>query len=322
MKAEFEKIPLLVVIGPTASGKTGLAIHLAKKFHGEVVSADSMQIYREMSIGTAKPTPEEMDGVAHHLVDFISVSEEYSVARYVKEAAQCIEDIYRRGKLPILAGGTGLYVNSLIDHLQFTESPKDDALRAELQERMKTEGAEALLADLAEFDPVAAAALHPNIQGRIIRAIEVYRSSGITMTEQVRRSREIPSPYDLCMIGINFEDRQKLYDRIDLRVDKMMQAGLLEETKEFLSRQNGSTAVQAIGYKELAPYLREEISLEEAVENLKRETRRYAKRQLTWFRRDERIHWFQRDAMDEKDFLKNIEKTVEESGILWYNDKK
>jgi tRNA dimethylallyltransferase len=299
-----------------------LAIHLAKKYNGEVISADSMQIYREMSIGTAKPTPQEMDGVPHHLVDCVSVSEEYSVARYVAEASTVIEEVFRRGKLPILSGGTGLYVNSLVDHLQFSESPKDDALRRELQRRMETEGAQALLEELATFDPEAAAALHPNNQGRIIRAIEVYRTSGMTITEQNRRSREIPSPYALCMIGINFEDRQRLYDRIDLRVDQMMEQGLLQETKEFFARENGSTAVQAIGYKELAPYLRGEMALEEAVENLKRETRRYAKRQLTWFRRDVRVQWCYRDAVPEKVFLQNIEKIVEESGILCYTDKR
>lgn len=288
---EQNAIPVLAVVGPTASGKTALAVEIALAKNGEVVSADSMQIYRGMRIGTAKPAAQEMRGVPHYLMDFLDVSEPFSVAQYVTLAKECIAGIHARGRLPIVAGGTGLYVRSLLSNVQFSEEERDEELRNELAQKAEAEGGEALLRELASFDPESAARMHPNNVGRIIRAIEIYRTTGITMTEQLKRSKLQPSPYNVCMIGLDFANRQTLYDRINRRVDAMMEQGLLEEARQVLSSENARTAIQAIGYKELAPYFSGEIGLEEAVENLKRETRRYAKRQLTWFRREENIHW-------------------------------
>ena len=309
---ETEKIPLLCVVGPTASGKTALAVALAEALGGEVISADSMQIYETMQIGTARPTPEEMRGVPHHLCGFLPLSQPYSVARFVEDAAACAREIAGRGRLPVVAGGTGLYVSSLINGIVFQEEEPDPALRESLQRRGEQEGGEALLRELAEFDPESAARLHPNNLGRIIRAIEIYRRTGCTMTEQLRRSREQGSPYRLCMLGLTFADRAQLYRRIDLRVDGMLAAGLEEEARRVLAMSHGATALQAIGYKELAPYLRGERSREEAIELLKRETRRYAKRQLTWFRRDERIHWLERDRCTEEELIEQALRIVRE----------
>lgn len=286
-----EKIPLIAVVGPTASGKTSLAIHLAKAFHGEVISADSMQIYREMSIGTARPSVEEMEGIPHHLIGFCSISETFHVAKYAEMARKTIEEVNARHHVPILCGGTGLYIQSVVDRLHFSDEQQDECLRRELQLRAQKEGGEALLRELAVFDSETAAKLHPNNVGRIIRAIEIYQKTGVTMSEQIRLSRKQESDYQLFMLGITYRERQKLYARIEQRVDKMLEKGLIEEARDVLSQKSGKTAFQAIGYKELAPYLRGEIALDEAVSRIKQETRRYAKRQLTWFRRDERIHW-------------------------------
>lgn len=286
-----ERIPLLVVVGPTASGKTGLSIRLAKALDSEIISADSMQTYKEMSIGTAKPTPEEQEGVPHHLVDVLGLGETFSVAQYAQRAREAIAGVHSRGKLPILTGGTGLYVNAVVDNITFSPAPSDEGLREELQRTAEREGNGAVLDILRGIDPETAATLHENNLGRVIRAIEVYRTTGITMAEQVRRSRQEPSPYDVCIIGLSYEDRQALYDRIGLRVDQMLRDGLLEEAERILSSPLSVTSAQAIGYKELRGYFSGECSLEEAAENIKRETRRYAKRQLTWFRRDARIQW-------------------------------
>ncbi len=284
--AEFSKIPIVAVVGPTASGKTRLAVELCKRFDGEAVSADSMQIYKGMDIATAKPTAEEMCGVPHHLVGFLDPSERFSVSDYCAAAAECVADITARGRLPIMVGGTGLYIDSFLNNIEFTDSKTDFELRQRLTERAEAEGAEALLAELAAVDPESAAELHPNNLKRIIRALELYYSSGTTMTEQKRLSRLNPSPYDPCVIFLTAEDRQFLYDRIDNRVDEMLKSGLVDEAHAVLSDDCGVTAKQAIGYKELAPYFSGEVTLAQAVEKLKRETRRYAKRQLTWFNRN------------------------------------
>ncbi|WP_085834019.1 tRNA (adenosine(37)-N6)-dimethylallyltransferase MiaA [Clostridium merdae] len=286
-----EKIPLLVVGGPTASGKTRLAAELALRHNGEVVSADSMQIYRGMEIGTAKPTPEEMLGVPHHLMGFVEPGKSFSVADYVALAKSTIEEIHSRGKLPVLAGGTGLYIRSLITNTQFTEVDNDPNLRAQLQKRAEQEGAESLLQELAEFDSESAQRIEPRNLPRLIRAIELYRVTGVTMTEHLRRSRLAPSPYHSCFLCLGFRDREKLYERINLRVDEMFERGLVEEAKQMLDMPSGATAMQAIGYKELLPYFRSEITLLQAKETIQRETRRYAKRQLTWFRREEQARW-------------------------------
>lgn len=290
-----DKIPLLAVVGPTASGKTGLAIHLAKKFCGEVISADSMQIYREMSVGTARPGVAEMGGVPHHLMGCCSISESFHVAKYAEMARKIIAEVNAREHLPILCGGTGLYVQAVVDHLDFSNENQDEQLRQELQLRAQQEGGDVLLKELAAFDPETAGKLHPNNVGRIIRAIEIYRKTGITMSEQIRRSRQKGNVYQLFMLGIAYRDRQKLYERIEQRVDAMLENGLVEEARSILAQPGGKTALQAIGYKELAPFLRGESSLADAVSKLKQETRRYAKRQLTWFRRDQRIHWIYAD---------------------------
>ncbi len=290
---------LIAVVGPTASGKTSLAIKLAQKYNGEVVSADSMQIYQGMNIATAKPTVEEMCGIKHHLIDFVSPNEKFSVSQYVDLARSVISDIHSRGKMPILCGGTGLYVRSLIENVQFSPNEADEKLRQRLREQYDSEGGQALIDEIETFDSETAKQLHPSNVKRIIRAIEVYRMTGITMSEYIRKSKLIPSPYHLTEIGITYHDRQKLYDRINLRVDIMVENGLIDEAKEFYQRENSQTANAAIGYKELKPYLDGEVSLESAIEKLKLETRHYAKRQLTWFRRDEHIQWIEADLCDD-----------------------
>lgn len=291
------KIPILVVCGPTASGKTGLAVELALRRNGEVVSADSMQIYCHMDIGTAKPTAGERRGVPHHLMGFLERSERFSVADYVAVAGEAIRDIHNRGRLPIVAGGTGLYISSLVDNIAFQELEGDPAIRAELEAVARERGNEALWTMLRDCDPVLAERLHPNNRGRVIRAIEVTKLTGVPMSEHQRRARETESPYKATILGLTCSDRTLLYERIDRRVDQMLANGLVEEAKALLERFS-LTAGQAIGYKELVPYFEGKITLEEAAGDIKRETRRYAKRQLTWFRRDERVRWINVDQFD------------------------
>jgi len=302
----MQKPSVLVIVGPTASGKTALAVECAKKLDGEIVSADSMQIYKGMSIATAKPTKEEMQGIPHHLIDFVDVSSQYSVAQYVADAEKCCRDIISRGKLPIIAGGTGLYVDSFVNNIRFSEAESDEALRKSLAGQLKAEGAEKMLERLSEIDPEYAAKLHPNNEKRIIRAFEIYTLTGKTPTEAAAESRTEPSRYSFCFVGINYKDRDVLYDRINRRVDLMMENGLLKEAKSYYDLPKKSTASQAIGYKELKPYFDGEISLEQAVENLKIGTRHYAKRQLTWFRRNEDIKWFYPDAETKDGFFKEV----------------
>lgn len=286
------KDKLIVVAGPTASGKTSLAVALATRLNGEVISADSMQVYNDLFIGTARPSEEEMAGIPHHLLGFLPLTERYSVARYTVDAKAAIADVVSRGKQPILCGGTGLYIQAVTENLAFSEEAGDEtlALRQQLREEMDAVGGEEMLRQLAEADPETAARLHPNDHGRIIRALEVVRSTGVPMSEWVRRSKATPPPYDTRMLVLNVRDRAVLYDRIDQRVDMMLTDGLLEEAERVLASPEAPTAMQAIGYKELAPYFAGECPLEQAVENLKRETRRYAKRQLSWFRRIEGAH--------------------------------
>lgn len=308
-----EKRKMIAVVGPTASGKTDLAIQLAKHYDGEIISADSMQIYQGMTIATAKPSKEEMQGIPHHLMDFLDPGEKFSVRQYCEMANAAAEDILSRGKMPILCGGTGLYVRSFLENIQFAEEDGSEILREELNRRYRTEGGEVLLEYLRTFDPETAEKLVPANGKRIIRAIELYETTGRTMSEQIAESHAIPSPYDATIIGITFADRQKLYDRINRRVDIMLEKGLLEETKLFYASDIGDTAAAAIGYKELKPWLDGQITLEEALEKLKQETRHYAKRQLTWFRKDKNIHWIPADRTP--DLFRESLRILEECGL-------
>lgn len=289
MNAE-NKIPIVVVAGPTASGKTGLAIELAKRFDGEIVSADSMQIYKYMDIGTAKPTPAEREQCVHHLIDFLEPDSEFSVADYTELAHRVIADIYSRGKLPVMCGGTGLYINSVINDVEFGETQSDEELRCELQNIANAEGNEKLIEILREFDPVSAARLHPNNVRRVIRAIEFYRTTGVPISEHQEKTKMIISRYDPVMFCID-HDREILYERINERVDIMMSEGLCDEVRRLMDMGYSSAlnSMKAIGYKELMDYFNGLCSLEEAVSAIKQNSRRYAKRQLTWFRRDGRI---------------------------------
>lgn len=304
----MSRIKTVFIVGPTASGKTGLGVSLAEKFSGEIVSADSMQIYKGIHIASAAPDTEEMRGIPHHLLEFLEPSDNYSVADYVKTARGVIEDIKKRGRLPMVVGGTGLYISSLADNTEYTEEETDYLLRSSLESRFDEIGAEQMLKELAEFDPDTAARLHPNNRRRIIRAFEVYKTTGKTITEQNSLSHMGKKYIEPLLIGINYRDREKLYERINLRVDIMLKRGLLEEARTALLNDGG--AVQAIGHKELAGFLKGECSLEEAAENLKKQTRRYAKRQLTWFNRDKRISWIYADETD--DVVKEAARLIKE----------
>ncbi len=279
--------PLVALAGPTASGKTALSVALAKRLCAEIICADSMQIYDGLSIGTARPTAEEMDGVPHHLFGFVPPEQAYSVAQYAADARRVIDEVQDRGNLPFLCGGTGLYLEAVLENLQYADEPEDSDVRDRLKEELAKVGGEAMLEKLRAVDSDTAAKLHPNDHGRILRALEVFEVTGFTMTEQKRRSREVPSPNRSLLLVLDYRDRHTLYDRINRRVDVMLKAGLAEEAKAFLSAGHAPTAMQAIGYKELLPWIAGEMSLDEAAENLKQSTRRYAKRQLSWFRRME-----------------------------------
>ena len=287
-------IPKVAVItGPTATGKTKLAVALAKEFDGEIVSADSMQLYRRMDIGTAKVSPGETEGIAHHMIDVAEPDESYSVSRYVEDAAKCVDDILSRGKLPIIAGGTNLYIDSLISGRDFADNEGDNALRGELDRQYDALGGEKMLEKLQSFDPERAAKLHPADRRRIIRAIEVFKLTGKTITQHDLETQQRPPRYDAAVIALDFADRAKLYERIDRRVDLMVREGLFAEVEGLLAEglSDECTAMQAIGYKEPAAYLRGKITKDEAIELIKRESRRYAKRQLTWLRRSKDIFW-------------------------------
>lgn len=309
-------IKLISVVGPTASGKTALAVELAKHYNGEIISADSMQIYKGMSIATAKPTDEEKQGIPHHLMDFLPSDKTYSVADFADEAGRCIEDIVSRGKMPIIAGGTGLYVDSLLNGVSFEKQERNEEISNELFALYQQNGIDYLLNLLGEFDGESAENLREqrNVK-RIIRAIEFYKTSGITISEHNRNSKLQGSPYSPIKIGLKFEDRQKLYDRINLRVDIMLENGLVDEAREVLSSSLSSTSKMAIGYKELIPYFSGERSLDECVEILKRETRRYAKRQLTWFNRDKNINRILVDKFKCFDDILNYAETIIDKGL-------
>lgn len=307
----MKKIPVIAVVGPTASGKTSLSINIAKEFSGQVVSADSMQIYEKMDIATAKPTIDEMQGIKHHLIGFQPIDKKFSVAEYVELANECIEKIHKEGDIPVIAGGTGLYIDSLLQNIQFSKEENNDDIRKELTALFDEKGAEFMLEALREIDPETAERLHLKDKSRIIRALEIYKLTGKTMTEQKILSREEESPYDVLYIGINYRDRNVLYDRINRRVDIMLENGLLDEAKEFYNTSSDTTACQAIGYKELAPYFNGEKSFEECIEKLKQETRHYAKRQLTWFRKNENINWvYPDDYENETEMYNSVFETI------------
>ena len=283
---------IICVVGPTASGKTALAVRLAKALDGEVVSCDSMQIYRRMDVGTAKPAAEEMDGVPHHMIDIADPAEDFSVGKYVELADAAVQDILARGKVCVIAGGTGLYVDSLIAGRTFAPVPSTGK-RAVLEARMRAEGGEALLRELHSVDPEAAARLHPADEKRIVRALEVYEETGKTITQHNLETQAIPLRYRPVWLGLDYSDRAVLYRRIDLRVDKMLEDGLLDEIRALLALgvSPKATAMQAIGYKEFFGYLNGACTLDEAAALCKQRSRNYAKRQLTWFRRNPDIHW-------------------------------
>lgn len=293
--------PYPIVAGPTASGKTAVAVQLAKRLGGEVVSADSMQIYDGVSIGTARPDTEEMQGVPHHLLGFIPLNERYSVARYVEDAKTVFEDIYARGKIPVMCGGTGLYIQSFSENIRFFEQETNVELREALKQKAAEFGGEALLEELRRVDIETAARLHANDINRIVRALEVYYTTGQTISEQVRLSKAQPSPYTPCLFLLNYRDRSKLYERIDRRVDMMLENGLLDEVRTVMDAAPDATVLQAIGYKELMPYVRAESSLDSAVEQLKISTHHYAKRQISWFNRMDNVHTVVMDDYDTVD---------------------
>ncbi len=310
------KTPLIAVVGPTASGKTSLAVEICKRIGAEAVSCDSMQIYKGMDIATAKPMPEEMQGVPHHLIGFLNPDEPFSVAKYCELARDAIADITVRGKKAVLVGGTGLYYSSLVDNIEFLPEETDFEYREMLKKRAETEGAQVLLDELAAVDPEAASALHVNNLGRIIRALEIYHTTGKTKTMQNEQSVQNPTPFKTTAICLDARDRQFLYNRINKRVDIMLEAGLLEEAKAFFESPLGRTARQAIGYKELYPYFKNEKTLDECIENLKMQTRRYAKRQLTWFRRDEKINFLYIDDYSSGEELLNAASEIIERGAI------
>lgn len=297
---------VIAIAGPTASGKTALSVEVAKRFGGEVVSCDSMQIYKYMDIGTAKPDKAEMQGIAHHLLDFVEPNMRYSVVDFVDDARACIDDILKRDKVPIISGGTGLYMDSVLNNTDFAEFSADQSFRDEMQKIAETDGVETLYARLEAIDPVAAEKIHPNNIRRVIRALEVCSVTGKTFTQVNLESQRKPI-YNALIIGIEI-GREKLYQRINERVDRMIEAGLVEEVKSLWQKGIGTdtTAMQAIGYKELVTFLEGDCTLGDAIEKIKMESRRYAKRQMTWFRRNKDIVWI--NAEDEDFYEKVFEK--------------
>ena len=288
---------IICIAGPTASGKTALAVEIAKLTNGEVVSCDSMQIYKRMDIGTAKPTPDEMQGIPHHMIDVAEPDEDFSVSRYCCMAAPIVDDIVTRGKTAVIAGGTGLYMDSLIRGNDFAPFPSTGQ-RERLEAQADAEGMESMLNWLRSIDPEAAARLHLADRKRIIRALEVYLETGETITEHNRRTQALPPRYSPLWLGLDFTDRAELYRRIDLRVELMLEAGLVEEIQNLLASgiPEKCTAMQAIGYKEFVEALDGQCTIEEAAAQVQQSSRRYAKRQLTWFRRNKAMHWLLRDT--------------------------
>ena len=299
----MSKPKVIVICGPTASGKTSLSIELAKRINGEIISADSMQIYKDMNIGTAKPTIEEMQGIKHYLLDFVMPNQKYSVAQFKKDAVQAIEVILNHGKVPIIVGGTGLYVDALTKNIEYPEVETDIEYRNQLESQIKKEGLAKLYEQAKKIDEQAMQIISQNDKKRIMRVLEIYHQTGKTKTQLEKESRMKPVPYNYLVFTIKM-DREVLYDRINQRVDKMIKDGLIEEVENLLKKYDEfPTAMQGLGYKEVVTYLKGECTKEEMTEKIKMETRRYAKRQLTWFRKEKETEWI--DALNEQE--KNIE---------------
>lgn len=291
MQDNFNKAKVIVICGPTASGKTALSIEVAKKINGEIISCDSMQIYKDMNIGTAKPTKEEMGEIKHYLIDYVLPTERYSVAEYKKDAKKAIKEVIEKGKTPIIVGGTGLYVDSLIYEIEYPEIKFDEEYRKKLEKEVEEEGLEKLYEKAKKIDPIAIQKISKTDKKRIQRVLEIYHATGKTKTEQEIISRQKEPEYAYKVYGLLW-DRQKLYDRINLRVDIMIEQGLIEEVKTILKKYSEfPTSMQGLGYKEVVQYLNKEITKEEMIEKIKQETRRYAKRQMTWFRKNKQTIW-------------------------------
>ncbi len=316
-----KKTPLIVICGPTASGKTAVGAALAKELNGEVISADSMQIYKGLDITSAKPTAEEMLGVPHHLIGVVDMGEQFSTADYAAMARDKIAEVAARGKVPMLVGGTGLYINSLVDNVSFDSAETDGSIRKRLEKEAEELGMEEMHRRLEKIDPETAAAVPMQNVVRVIRAIEVYELTGIKFCDYKRMNRGTESPYSVCMIGLNYADRRKLYDRIDRRVTVMAENGMIEECRRVYENEKTGTARQAIGYKELLPYFDGNADLESCLDLIRRNSRRYAKRQLTWFRRDERINWIIMDEINNFcEIIEMCKKIVAKSKVLCYNN--
>lgn len=316
--SENKKKPMIILTGPTAVGKTDLSIQLAKAINGEIISADSMQVYRHMDIGSAKVTPEEMDGVPHHLIDVLEPEEEFNVVVFQKLAKEALTGIYERGHIPIIVGGTGFYIQALLYDIDFTENDGDTAIRRELEKLAQTQGAGCLHQMLQEIDPESAAAIHQNNVKRVIRAIEFYRQTGKKISLHNEQEREKQSPYQFLYYVLD-TDRKNLYERIDRRVDLMMEHGLVDEVKHLadMGCTRDMVSMQGLGYKEILDYLSGEIPLEEAVYILKRDTRHLAKRQITWFKRERDVRWLELEQFqnDRKKVLEHILDEIEGEGI-------
>lgn len=315
----MKKRPLIILTGPTAVGKTAASIGLAKAVGGEIISADSMQVYRQMDIGSAKITKEEMQGIPHYLVDVLDPEEAFNVVRFQELAKEAMEEIFRNGHIPIVVGGTGFYIQALLYDIDFTENDSDLSFREELEKKAREEGAESLHALLEKADPQAAAQIHPHNVKRVIRALEFNRKTGQKISEHNERERQKESPYNFAYFVLT-DDRKALYERIDRRVDKMMEQGLLEEVRRLKDRglPGDSVSMQGLGYKELFAYLEGEYSLEEAVRIIKRDTRHFAKRQLTWFRRERDVVWIDRQetGQDEQKILDSMLSVLREKQIV------
>lgn len=313
------KKPLIILTGPTAVGKTALSIKLAKAIQGEIISADSMQVYRGMDIGSAKVTTEEMDGVPHYLIDVLDPDEEFNVVVFQKLAREAMEKIYANGHIPIIAGGTGFYIQAILNEIAFTETETDDSYRKQLEQQAQEYGAQWLHDQLKQVDPQAAVDIHPNNVKRVIRALEFYKETGTKISEHNEAERQKQSPYNFAYFVLNM-DRQKLYERIELRIDQMLEQGLIEEVRQLQEKgcHAGMVSMQGLGYKEILAYLQGECTLEEAIYILKRDTRHFAKRQLTWFRREREVCWIEKEAygLKEEKMLDAMLQILKEKEII------